>query len=197
MKNYVSVRVINNTLYITYNTDQYDFNLSEYTNSKFNEIVEDYQHVMNNDYMIDQLSCDLYQLYEHAHSNGEITIRYDAHDIASVWFAGDIDKTNKEAATKRYHDAIAMLMRRLEHEFEITNVHDQKYIANKISNYHSKYKGNISSIRVCYSDSIGTMDKLYRYILKNHYGKNIDELYYNVVTGNYIKLGLSHYDTED
>lgn len=26
---------------------------------------------------------------------------------------------------------------------------------------------------------------------------NMYELYYKVVTGNYIKLGLSHYDTED
>lgn len=109
--------------------------------------------------------------------------------VKSVYKENIVEKSDNDD----YSLAKQSFMNSLVDDFEITNVHDQKFIWNKMSNQYKHYDGKIDSFRVCYSNENGEYDKLYRHIKKYQKQWNsYDRLYYNDVTGKYIMIGFGY-----
>lgn len=76
-------------------------------------------------------------------------------------------------------------------EFKIENVHDRKFIANKLGNLYKKYDC-IDNYRICISDKDGTETELYEFLKHRGCCGFYDELIYNDVTKTYYKFGFNH-----
>ena len=124
------------------------------------------------------------------HSQHRFQSGYQARDVIALDY---VSKRHVGDSDERYNQYKQSFIEKLIHDFDITNVHDQLFIWNKISNKYRKYDGHIGDVRVCYSNESGETDKLYRYIKKyQRYFEEYDELFSNVVTGKYIMIGFGY-----
>jgi len=140
--------------------------------------------MLNTQPSIGEIMDVLNSLFDDMNARGLIKTKLDCIRILPTI---EIDKSHKEKF-ERYK---TKLMRSLSEDFGIDNIHDIKYIVNRLTNLYSKYK-NVFAIRVCYSDENKSQDRLYSYINKYESGfDNHEELLYNEVTGKYILIGLS------
>lgn len=75
--------------------------------------------------------------------------------------------------------------------FNVTNVHDRKMIANKLSKEYAKHSC-IDNYRICLSDMRKTKSNEYKIALDTGCCGFYDEYLYNEVSGNYYWIGFNH-----
>lgn len=76
-------------------------------------------------------------------------------------------------------------------DFNITNEHDRKYIANKLASFYKKHK-ELKCIRMCRSDAVKSETELYTYLKRkvNSYYSDQEFHLYNEVTDTYFLIGF-------
>ena len=76
-------------------------------------------------------------------------------------------------------------------DFNITNEHDRKYIANNLAKWYKKHK-QLNCIRMCRSDSVKSETELYTYLKRKvtSYHDNHEFHLYNEVTDTYFLIGF-------
>lgn len=76
-------------------------------------------------------------------------------------------------------------------DFNITNEHDRKYIANKLASFYKKHK-ELNCIRMCRSDKDKTETELYTYLKRkvDSYYSDHEFHLYNEVTDTYFLIGF-------
>lgn len=168
--------------------DEYKFNNLDDINYRLQSCIE--FPILNDPRGIQYMISEYNSIFEWHYSMGNITpIPKTASDIR---FA-ELTQSAKAYDKEKYERAVSRTIKMLNDDFEITNEHDQKFIANKLSNHYSKY-GELYDIRVCYSDESGSSDRMFKYIKRNGRYTAFQKLYHNEVTNNYMLVGFDFKD---
>lgn len=103
-----------------------------------------------------------------------------------------IKKTIKpEVKKEKIKDFNLKIYKDVLEDFNITNEHDRKYIANKLASFYKKHK-ELNCIRICRSDKDKTETELYTYLKRkvDSYYSDQELHLYNEVTDTYFLIGF-------
>lgn len=189
---FYKLHVFNGNLNLEVNSNDYHFTDVVHLNSSLEEVSGKYDMGFANNSTIHNMISDLNGVFEYQYSIGNIVPKMKLK-------SDDIDKTSDESVAlnrqKAFNLGIGRLIKKLEVDFNIVNEHDQKLIANKISNQYKKHNGNIFDIRACYTRGDDTPDALFSYIKKYQRESGVyEQLIYNDVTKSHILIGFGYPD---
>lgn len=177
---------------------QFKYNDYEVINmDELNSMLENAE-LPNNDMVSELLLYQMKDIYDSIFNenfaNGNIyyKVKKVVDDSIMEKISADFLEKSKQ---REYTNGIARLLKKLEVDFNITNQHDQKLIANKLSNQYNKHNGNIFDIRACYTNGDDTPDDLFSYIKKYQRESGVyEQLLYNDVTKSHILIGFGYPD---
>lgn len=150
---------------------------------RVNERLEDLRYNQISDRILNQVIIKLDDIADDFIAKGLVIVDEDKNLIKKT-IEPEIKKDKiKDFNLKIYKDVLD--------DFNITNDHDRKYIANNLAKWYKKHK-QLNCIRMCRSDSVKSETELYTYLKRKvtSYHDNHEFHLYNEVTDTYFLIGF-------